>query len=92
MSLGLIICGDCDLLSSCQLDGLTIFQESCTDFRALQKNATSFESLHGSAATAACVMCHGSFHCIADTMGSWYEAVKGCSICMRKLQVPWCPA
>ena len=42
MSLGLIICGDCDFLSSCQLDGLTVFQKSCTDFRALQKNATSY--------------------------------------------------
>jgi hypothetical protein len=36
MPLGLIICGDGDLLSRSELDGLAILQESCADLRALQ--------------------------------------------------------
>lgn len=34
--LGLIVCGDGDLLPSRELDGLAILQESCADLRALQ--------------------------------------------------------
>lgn len=50
MPLGLIICSDGDLLSSGQLDRLTIFQETCADLWALQKVTATLTSRLRSAA------------------------------------------